>query len=145
MKFPSNLNCDGKIVSEMGPRVTMWSYSQCGISLQFVPRVQLTNIQHWCSWWLVDEQVTSPLAASQFLQITIYFFTWFAARISDDQSRVTLIQWSGCPLGNKFFMMLSRSQAHHLNPSWPCDAIWWHSSGSLLAQVMACCLITPSH
>ena len=25
------------------------------------------------------------------------------------------------------------------------DAIWWHRSGSTLAQVMACCLMAPSH
>ena len=28
---------------------------------------------------------------------------------------------------------------------WPNDAIWWHRSGSTLAQVMACCLTAPSH
>ena len=28
---------------------------------------------------------------------------------------------------------------------WPRDAIWWHRSGSTLAQVMACCLMAPSH
>ena len=27
----------------------------------------------------------------------------------------------------------------------PSDAIWWHRSGSTLAQVMACCLMAPSH
>ena len=27
----------------------------------------------------------------------------------------------------------------------PSDAIWWHRSGSTLAQVMACCLTAPSH
>ena len=28
---------------------------------------------------------------------------------------------------------------------WPSDAIWRHKSGSTLAQVMACCLMAPSH
>ena len=28
---------------------------------------------------------------------------------------------------------------------WPSDAIWRHRSGSTLAQVMACCLMAPSH
>ena len=28
---------------------------------------------------------------------------------------------------------------------WPGDTIWGHISGSTLAPVMACCLITPSH
>ena len=32
-----------------------------------------------------------------------------------------------------------------VNSLWPSDAIWWHGSGSTLAQVMACCLTAPSH
>ena len=28
---------------------------------------------------------------------------------------------------------------------WPSDAMWWHRTGSTLAQVMACCLTAPSH
>ena len=32
-----------------------------------------------------------------------------------------------------------------LNSLWPSDTIWWHRSGLALAQVMACCLIAPSH
>ena len=32
-----------------------------------------------------------------------------------------------------------------VNSLWPSDAIWWHWSGSALAQVMACCLRAPSH
>ena len=31
------------------------------------------------------------------------------------------------------------------NSLWPWDAIWRHRSGSILAQVMACCLTAPSH
>ena len=32
-----------------------------------------------------------------------------------------------------------------INPLRPNDAIWRHRSGSTLAQVMACCLMAPSH
>ena len=32
-----------------------------------------------------------------------------------------------------------------INSLWPSDAMWRHRSASTLAQVMACCLITPSH
>ena len=32
-----------------------------------------------------------------------------------------------------------------INSLWPSYAIWWHRSGSTLAQVMACCLAAPSH
>ena len=32
-----------------------------------------------------------------------------------------------------------------INSFWPCDAIWRHRSGLTLSQVMACCLMAPSH
>ena len=32
-----------------------------------------------------------------------------------------------------------------INSLWPSNAIYWHRSGSTLAQVMACCLTAPSH
>ena len=32
-----------------------------------------------------------------------------------------------------------------VNSLWPRDTIWRHGSGSKLAQVMACCLMAPSH
>ena len=31
------------------------------------------------------------------------------------------------------------------NSLWPSDANWWQRFGSTLAQVMACCLVAPSH
>ena len=33
----------------------------------------------------------------------------------------------------------------NINSLWPSDTIWRHNSGSTLAQVMACCLMAPSH
>ena len=35
--------------------------------------------------------------------------------------------------------------AWEFNSLWPNDTIWWHTYGSTLAQVMACCLTAPSH
>ena len=32
-----------------------------------------------------------------------------------------------------------------INSFWPNDAIWWLRFGSILAQVMACCLMASSH
>ena len=32
-----------------------------------------------------------------------------------------------------------------LNTLWPNDTIWWYRHGSILAQVMACCLMAPGH
>ena len=40
---------------------------------------------------------------------------------------------------------LVQVMAWHVNSVWPGDAIWQHRSGSLLAQVMACCLTALSH
>ena len=31
------------------------------------------------------------------------------------------------------------------NSLWPSEVMWWHRSGSTLAQVMACCLTAPIH
>ena len=36
--------------------------------------------------------------------------------------------------------MTSCVRPQHVNSLWPRDAIWWHRSGSTLAQVMSCCL-----
>ena len=40
---------------------------------------------------------------------------------------------------------LSVHNEHQLNSLKPSDLIWRNSSGSILAQVMACCLTAPSH
>ena len=45
---------------------------------------------------------------------------------------------------NDIFYWLT-AVAKWVNSLWQSDAIWWHRSGSILAQVMACCLTTPSH
>ena len=36
-------------------------------------------------------------------------------------------------------------QVEKVDSLWPSDALWQHRSGSTLAQVMACCLMAPSH
>ena len=36
-------------------------------------------------------------------------------------------------------------KGHNINLLCPSDIIWWHISGSTLAQVMASCLTSPSH
>ena len=37
------------------------------------------------------------------------------------------------------------TRAPWVNSLCPRDTIWWHKSGSTLAQIMACCLMAPSH
>ena len=34
---------------------------------------------------------------------------------------------------------------HRINSMWLSTAIWWHRYVSILAQVMTCCLMAPSH
>ena len=43
------------------------------------------------------------------------------------------------------FKLLSHGFSMKLNSLWPSDAIWEQKFGSSLAQVMACCLMMPSH
>ena len=38
-----------------------------------------------------------------------------------------------------------QSCCNTVNSLWPSDAIWQHRSGSTVVQVMACCLMAPSH
>ena len=40
---------------------------------------------------------------------------------------------------------LQKLQTLWVNSLLPNDVIWWNRSGSTLAQVMACCLMAPSH
>ena len=49
-----------------------------------------------------------------------------------------------------FLMLISQwsllhKHAYNIDSLRPSDAIWWHRSRSTLAQVMACCLMAPSH
>ena len=47
---------------------------------------------------------------------------------------------------NMIISIEKRSESYpKVNPLWPSDAIWRQGSGSTLAQVMACCLMVPSH
>ena len=42
-------------------------------------------------------------------------------------------------------VILKSFQYLGINSLWPGDTIWRHRSGSTLVQVMACCLMAPSH
>ena len=72
------------------------------------------------------------------------FDVFFDLRLNKRLSK----QWWGL-----WFEMPSRSFWRHFkcndkkefNTLWPSDAIWRHRSASLLDQIMACCLMGPSH
>ena len=72
------------------------------------------------------------------------------------RSRWVCIKWQPfCNVGEKivvllladFFLCFNCQQGivGSVNSLWPSDAIWQHKSRSTLAQVMACCLMVPSH
>ena len=42
-------------------------------------------------------------------------------------------------------LTLTCKRHNNINSLWPGDAIWWYRSGSKLAQVMASCLMAPTH
>ena len=49
-------------------------------------------------------------------------------------------------LSLKIIMFTAKSpRGQWVNLLWPSDIIWWHRFGSILAQVMACCLTAPGH
>ena len=82
-------------------------------------------------------------------QVSVTELHWWQINITSDDGLV--------PSGNKPLYMkqywfnsimsleLSLQGPKCFNSLWPCDSIWWHRSLSTLAQVMACCLMAPSH
>ena len=50
-----------------------------------------------------------------------------------------------CPAGGVHWTDAKGEHEKMFNSLWPSDAIWRQRSGSILAQVMACCLTAPSH
>ena len=43
------------------------------------------------------------------------------------------------------FLYIFIPYSARFNSLWPSNAIWWHSSGSTLTQIIACWLMAPSH
>ena len=56
-----------------------------------------------------------------------------------------LSQWEDLNIPPSTCAKRLRLEWKQVNSLWPSDAIWRQSSGSTLAQVMACCLMAPSH
>ena len=72
-----------------------------------------------------------------YTQVTRLYF-WGDGQLRVCKYNVWELFWNG-PL--RVFL----HQIVTLNSFRPSDAMWRHRSGSTLAQVMACCLTTPSH
>ena len=80
-----------------------------------------TNLTQWVAkdWWL-------KYLASRHTYHYKYFFM------------------SGNTWGNCCFFILNRILLGPPYSLWPRDIIWWHNSGSTLAQIMACCQTVSS-
>ena len=79
-------------------------------------------------------QFTSKITQQNMLNITMksthHCYYW------NLRQRTVSPNWK--PMGHK-------KDVWKFNSLRPSDAIWWHRSGSTLAQVMACCLTAPRH
>ena len=96
------------------------------------PRVQLPIFQHWFGKWLGADQ-----APSHYLNQWWLGYRCIYASLGLNELRIMIchaaLQWLWQGMDQRF------------NSLWSSDAIWRQRSGSTLAQVMACCLMAPSH
>ena len=58
------------------------------------------------------------------------------------QRHIKMLKFYDCEVAYMLITSMFLMTFTHL---YPCDAIRWHRSGSILAQVIACCLVAPSH
>ena len=86
-----------------------------------------------------------------FRSVTSWFLLIYF-QISKNICECLALAWlylSGCDKSNLIKLICFEKFAFisvlSINPLWTIDAIWWHRSGSTLAQVMACCLMTLCH
>ena len=91
-------------------------------------------------WWSIP-----CLVMLWFLKLPEHQQTWYWLCSTDNTyccSRVNSLTWVKPDPRYDSNGTISFAIFNSLRPS---DAIWWHRSGSTLAQVMACCLTAPSH
>ena len=70
--------------------------------------------------------------------------------MSNIPALVQIMAW--CQMGDKQLsetvmvsLLICVTRPQWVNSLWLSDTIWWHKSGSTLAQVIACCLTASSH
>ena len=86
----------------------------------------MTN-EYWFWWWHFDSHNLTQTTVLYQYSCTLWIPEEIVYCISVVRSREI---WQSSPA---------------LDSLWPSDTIWRHKSGSTLAQVMACCLMAPSH
>ena len=104
------------------------------------------------SWWILLELLSwyhTIHVKYQVDKIYVYpTFKWVALKTNG----IEFSRLPGQDASSWYMIICSKSslwihaQTHwFINSLWPNDAIWRHSSVSTLAQVLACCLMAPSH
>ena len=87
--------------------------------------------------FIMTISILSWLEVPYLIEVPLSVYQWLNARLRHLQSCNKSSIWS-------ILSIPSLIQAL-LNSLWPSDTIWRQRSGSTLAQVMACCLMAPSH
>ena len=100
--------------------------------------------RHFCTYFLEWKYLNFDLKFHWSLFLSIQFTIskhrfrqWLGA---DQATSHYLNQWRFILL-----MHICITRPQWINSLWPSETIWWHKSGSTLAQVMAWCLTAPSH
>ena len=86
------------------------------------------DCDHWCC-------ILSLGHIELILCMTSPHFSWCAYIFAEPQLFISAI----------FTYLVLMRNVPFINSLWPNDTIWWQGSRSTLFQVMACCLMAPSH
>ena len=114
----------------------------------FFPMAQLTLIQHSFRWRLDKDPATSHYLDQQWPNLLMHKCAtesqWVhtALHYNLSTSWISLVNKYVSP---ESLMTCYQAMIVDINSLWPSNTIWRQRSGSILAQVMACCLMAPSH
>ena len=98
--------------------------------------LDVTGIQLYSALSIMTRGMTKNNSAD----VRIFKLIWIYNAESHEKLISWLVRWNINQITCK-----KQVPQHLLNSLWPSGTIWWHKSGSTLAQVIACCLTAPSH
>ena len=105
---------------------------QSSASLAFVPGIHRWPVNSLHKW---------PVTRKMFPFDDVVMVIWVSMVVADG----LVFIWRQDKTTTCNHHMLTCTIHHQINSLWPSDTIWWHRSGSTLDQVMAWCLMAPSH
>ena len=104
----------------------------------------ILNFIEFLITWIYSELLDDTFYANTYARIQEFILKLelkmgicFSGMLIDDWLRICY------QYGNKYITW--NSVSNHVNSLSSSDALWWYKSRSTLAQVMACCLMAPSH